>query len=178
VVDVDDDLATAFHEAGHAVAAYVLGRAIVLATIRRGPQERPRVSITDVQPNQRTRRERAIIVAIAGGLAEAKYRGGTLKKGVVVADMAYARDEIRALAEEGGLVVTEELVTTHGRELALSAKRIVETYWQGIEALAAALKSRGRLNGPEIRRLLREVIGEQPRVQHAYGGQLVIRPPV
>jgi hypothetical protein len=165
---ITEEEAIAFHEAGHAVAAYVLGRSIELVTIRRGPRE-PRVSIADVNPNQRRRRERAVIVALAGGFAEARYRGGlqnpVLNRVVILDDIRYTDKELRDLGEMSGAIVDNNFLSKRRREFATIAKQIVNDYWRGVEVLNAALQEHGLLRGPAVRHVLRPVIGDPPRVK-------------
>jgi hypothetical protein len=164
---INDEEATAYHEAGHAVVAYVLGLSIILVTVPREPQERPRLSTTDLASNQRKRRERTVIAALAAGFAEARYRGGieepVLNPLVIAHDLAYARRELCDLGASVGTNVDEEFIRARLRDLATIAKKIVYDYWDGVEALAAELQTRGLLRGPAVRRTLRQAIGKPPR---------------
>jgi predicted short-subunit dehydrogenase-like oxidoreductase (DUF2520 family) len=166
---ITEGASIAFHEAGHAVVAYILGRSIVVVTIRRSPSERPRVCITDVKPYQRRRRERAVISALAGGFAEARYRGGVenpvLSPLVIRDDVAYADKELRELGEMTGAIVDKEFIIRRRREFATIAKEIVYEYWRGVKILAAELQEHGLLRGPAVRRVLRPVIGDPPSVK-------------
>src|SRR5207245_2708377 len=94
------------------------------------------------------------------------YRGGenpVLNRVVIIDDIAYTRRELDALAQRSGVEVDQEMLATRGAELATVARSIVYDYWPGVESLAAALQERGLLQGIDVRRLLRDVIGAPPR---------------
>jgi ATP-dependent Zn protease len=77
--------ATAFHEAGHAVAAYALGRAFTRVSIRPNGHTSGRCSFRppgdwfrpDIRIDSSTRNglEERIIISLAGPEAEARFRG-------------------------------------------------------------------------------------------------------
>ena len=87
---------TAYHEAGHAVAAVALGARVRLITLEpEAPDEgRPRMGETQVvwtpgKFSDREARERGVQVALAGPVAEMLYSVDPYHPGFVVAWAAY-----------------------------------------------------------------------------------------
>jgi hypothetical protein len=150
----EPDWNTAYHEAGHAVAAYLLGRRIKFAT-----HEHPVggcVELSDLAPNQSKRREKDVIVALAGTAAERRFRGGKHNRDGSESDFQAARDLVHDIATRRG----EDPATVQRDRLQVAldaAKAIPETHWTAITALAKALVVRRTMSGAAVRRLLRGV---------------------
>jgi hypothetical protein len=130
----------ATHEAGHAVAAAVLGIRITAATAsgvhtlhRRGDPDAHR---------------REAIIAMAGPMAEhhhARMTGEDAARAWVTAWSGDLRNCLRHLDAAGGGPVAP---------VRAEAERLVRIYSVAIETVADALLARGRLSGDEIDRLL------------------------
>src|SRR3954471_6910286 len=143
---------TAFHEAGHAVAAYVLGRPIKHATIvpeqwklghvrLGGRHHAQRLETTTVGVQARFRLECDVIGAFAGPEAERRATGRANNVGAR-SDHGYAADVALALA--GG---DEKEANAYIRWVRRRAERLIEQYWTQVEAVAALLMERRTVTG-------------------------------
>jgi hypothetical protein len=172
-----EEAATAYHEAGHAVAAFLLNRGPRKATIT--PDGEALGSVTDMgraaEPSggggywelaarARRRVDHAIIELMAGGTAEAHFLGReTYRDSGALARAASDHGEISDLMDElawpsrrqgNGYLVFLEATT---RDLIEG-----EAGWRLVEALAKALLDRKTLSASEVRNLLVRV-GSAPR---------------
>jgi ornithine carbamoyltransferase len=127
-----------FHEAGHAVAASVLGTPIKLASLNDG------VTTVWWTGSDQARRNEAII-AMAGAAAEIRA-------------MSYSADQCDELWKTVWAVDKENAKRRHGgtdTEHAMrQARWIVEDNWGSIEKVAAALEKHGTLTGEDVAVLL------------------------
>ncbi len=156
--------ATAFHEAGHAVAHFSLGRRIDRVSIV--PTEggevlghvRGRVlprSVLEHGQLETTRdlkaAEDSIIATLAGPIAEAKWTG---RRNLVGASSDH--EQVANLAI--GLWADEDVASTYVAFLEARARRLVDGLWYLIEALVNELLAKRALSGAATHRLLRRVI--------------------
>jgi hypothetical protein len=132
-VSAPDEDERSFHEAGHAVAAAVLGTPIKRASLG-GVTTWVRVGCP------RARRNEAII-ALSGPAAEDLHRRHTAPEREQMWRTAWAADWANALRQLAG----------GDPEAALRrAQRLVCESWGPIERLARALRERGELAGAEV----------------------------
>jgi ATP-dependent Zn protease len=149
-----DEERTAFHEAGHAVAAHVLRRKIEFVTIAKGEGRAGLARLSDIRPNQWTRRERDIVVAFAGPFAEIR-KYGQAKAAGVDDDLQYIRSEIDLVARARNPIASAEDVERLRTELSQRGQALVDSHWTEIEAVAFALLKYETLSGAVVKRLLR-----------------------
>jgi hypothetical protein len=152
--------ATAHHEAGHAVACIVLGRAFVRVTImpegdslghiRKTPP--PKSLQPDIETGPRERRwiEREALIALAGPAAEARFLGRRDRQG--------ARGDVdRAVGLAEYLYPPGKVLDKYLDFMSERAASFVATpaNWTRIEALAGSLVVRRTLSGREAREICR-----------------------
>jgi ATP-dependent Zn protease len=138
------DECTAYHEAGHAAAAFALRRAVRWVSIvpdeargtlgfcasRLMPGFRPDL---DRSPRNRAAVEREVIINFAGGIAEERFRGRKNRAGAA-GDVATAVDLASTVC--GSIEETSAYLAW----LHIRAKNLVNSpvHWPGIEALTAS----------------------------------------
>ena len=154
--------ATAYHEAGHAIAAWSLGyrptAASIVPTAESEGQvrhENPFPGITlevDGSDMARLKVERAIIICLAGPIAQKRYRHTSWRRWHGAADYAKATD--LALRVCGSSKIANAFL----KWLDLRAKSLIEDHWDAVERIAMELLKRGTLAHEEIASL---VLGQQ-----------------
>jgi ATP-dependent Zn protease len=153
----------AFHEAGHAVAAYVLRRRINLVTIVGGDGHNGRVSLTELAPRHLKRRERDVVIGLAGVPAERRLLGGKHDPRGFENDRLGVLKTLRDTAMRRG--EDPELLLESRVQAALKeAKSIVNEHWPAVESLADELLRRRTLSGRAVRKLLAESIPNEKRM--------------
>lgn len=165
--------ATAYHEAGHAVARFALGRRIDRATIVPDEEdqtlghvqgrillrsEKLEAGIGEFDTlRERKAAEDAIVSALAGPIAEAKLTGRRNLLGASGDDRS-VDDVAEALHGRG------DVASAYIGYLEALARGTVETLWYLVEALAAELLLRETLSGAAVHRLLWEVVRREASV--------------
>jgi hypothetical protein len=144
---------TAYHEAGHAVASFELGRGVRrVSIVRDGDQyghvlnhQLPRFH-PDYNSDGRTRArvEQRVMILYAGGIAEAKHKGHRRRLGDG-ADQQRAMNLASYIAGE-----TEEL-EAYLRWLWLRTRNLIDLRWAAVGHFAAELLARRHMNGREAR---------------------------
>lgn len=144
----------AYHEAGHFVAAAILQRRITKASIERRDGHDGVVSVTDLHAHQLRRRERDVVIALAGPAAEARLRGGKYSRLAAEGDFRFARETVDDIASRRG--EQPDVVRRDRLRSALEhAKHLVEAHWPSVERVADELLSKQTLSNVEIRRHVR-----------------------
>ena len=156
--------ATAYHEAGHMVAACHLGLRIRSATIAPGDgysgmvrHESPLRGIHlefDDSDKARTKADRAALICLAGPAAQRRFRPRSWRSYHGHSDHALAVD--LALQFNGG---DEELAGAYLRWLELRADRLVADNWPLVSAFAGRLLESGTLNSREAKAIAENVEG-------------------
>lgn len=157
---------TAYHEAGHAVAALQLGVGIGcdgvsivpgedfagFAHVLKGFRGRPDVEMTGAM---RLKAENRVIVSLAGPVAQRIYRPSSVRGHHGRSDRASAVDLLSFFAGS-----TREL-TAYLRWLQVRTEEYVGSslWWTMIDAVADALIARDRLSVSEIKVIVRDSIG-------------------
>ncbi|MFO0880363.1 MAG: hypothetical protein U0840_23710 [Gemmataceae bacterium] len=148
------DEATAFHEAGHAVAALALERPVMKVSIR---PDREKLGICAfgkavIRPSQDWL-EREMLIALAGMAAEAN-RTGTYDRAAAGRDLAYVQK--LALQRAGNERQAERLE----RRMLARVEHLLgqEPHWAAVEAIAAALLQAGEISGRQARHLFEECL--------------------
>jgi cell division protease FtsH len=154
-------VATAYHEAGHAVAMYWLSLPIASATIipdkEAGSAGAAHGARFHPTPD---RLEKEIIIMLAGPHAQRKHTGRSDHRGATQDYRRAVKFAFRRFGERRELGDVEEelrsVVGAYLRYLDLWTARNVSLWWPAIEAVAAALLKRETLSGRQIRGILRE----------------------
>lgn len=156
-------LATAFHEAGHAVMAYLVRRRIKRVSIEPdekegslGHVENWRLRIRpDIRSNPYTneRLDDAVKISLAGGIAEAIYTG---RKNHVGATGDYRNASDYAMHRCG----SAEQAVAYLRWQSVCARQIMENprYWKGVKVLAEALMKQPTIPGAEATKIIEQAI--------------------
>ena len=160
--------ASAYHEAGHAVAHFARGRRIDRVSIVpdedggslghvRGrillDTEKWRAGIREFDtPRERRAAEDTIIAALAGPIAEAKLTGRRNRAGAA-GDYERVGDLLDAL-DDGD----DAVAAAHLNFLEVLAAQLIDRYWPLVEVLAEELLARGTLSGSAVREVLRRTI--------------------
>jgi ATP-dependent Zn protease len=142
--------ATAYHEAGHVVAAWRSGAKGIVATIVADGETYGRVKHRqtlrrDWQWTSSARNSRQIdgriITLLAGAAAERRFRGratGTSRDYRLAVDIAMSA------------CGSDDQVNAYLRYLSICARDLVDAFWPAVEAIALALLERETLNHDEI----------------------------
>jgi ATP-dependent Zn protease len=148
---------TAYHEAGHAVAAFFEHLAIKSVTVvpdegsfgkvkhYRTPSFRPDVN-ADARTNQRVLAH--MLVDLAGPAAEREIGGRAFRHATSHQDYQNAADLATRLCG------SDESVNALLRWVGVCARDLVRTRWPMIELLAKALLTRRTLNGRQVREVI------------------------
>jgi hypothetical protein len=152
--------ATAYHEAGHAVIATLLGVPVRIATIeprwgydglvRHDPVLSARNAELIADGRSRLRAERLILIALAGSEAQRRYRPSSVRR------HHGQRDAEKALDLAMRVCGSERSVQAYLDWLSVVAADTVALRWPAIERVAQALYERGSLAKDEVLRLVRE----------------------
>ena len=151
----DLDLATAaYHEAGHVLMAHLLGGYVAHVTLESESDEL--AGLTTIRwhsHNQRDRQRCSALAALAGPLAESRWRGETDTLEVFTAWRADWQEVERALATEAHRTAPEQQL----REWLLEVRRHFDdpNTWERLCRVADALEAHGTLD--EV--LLDDVLG-------------------
>ncbi|MDC7746482.1 hypothetical protein [Rhizobium binxianense] len=154
----------AYHEAGHAVAAWTQRLAIYSASIAADRENagyvihqdslRPGdLSFSPQSARTRLAAERNIRVALAGEIAQRLFDPSSV-------DHRHSANDRLAV---NTLLVTlhgamhRSLIDAHLQLLEIETKLIVSKYWSVIEAVASELLRQERLTGARLRRVITEV---------------------
>jgi hypothetical protein len=159
------DQRVAYHEAGHAVAAFLLGIKITQVTIDAGEDHLGQVTVQnqfrtpprgdwDITYRRRARLEASVVFDFAGPEAESKHAG---RKPTVA-----GRDANNVAL---GAHMAEGLADMHPAEaeaylnwLQVRARLLVEQGWYLIEPLAQELRVRRSMSTSVVKRLLRQIV--------------------
>jgi len=150
---------TAYHEAGHAVIAYMLRYKPISATIvpahdangavkYQSPLRGLRLDV-DVTDRTRWKLEHAIIISFAGPLAQRKFKEHAWRDYHGTFDF----QEIERLSLRAVGSSAQATAFTHWLEI--TTLEMVDNHWTKIERVAKLLHQRERLSGAEIASALR-----------------------
>jgi hypothetical protein len=147
-----------WHEAGHAVAAWHYRVRLLRATIVPSPEFHGHVEHVsplrgikldvDDSDRARARAEKAIIMCLAGPIAQQRFSPRSWRNHHGSSDYETATD--LALRLTGG----GEVATAYLRYLDLATKQLVDQRWWVVELIANALLDVGQLSGSEIDQLI------------------------
>ncbi len=167
---------TAYHEAGHAVAAVLLRCPVESITIEPGEDsgclgrcvlgDRPSWLCPDTSGGSRARFyiERRMMILLAGRVAESKHLGRPYHEG-----SEGDEDKIARLAEVicGSDGEDQKFIAwLHARTVNLLS---VEEHWQAVERVVAELLERKTLKGAAVRRVVEQALhgcGRRPKGPH------------
>lgn len=152
---------TAYREAGHAVAAIELKRAFKYVTIIPGEDTLGHIRFEgfgsdfhpdhDVSPRVRAKLERAIMCSLAGGIAEAKFRGRHNHRGAsgdYFNTVDFAEYVTHSVKEAEAYINWLSIRTAHLFSLPY--------VWAGVAGLAAALIEQRHIGSRAARQIVRD----------------------
>lgn len=149
---------TAYHEAGHAVACFVLDRTFGSVTVVPSGHYLGFVSEVDavIAPQPGVVDIHDVIIDLAGNAAERRFagRGSSWAR----ADHNHALDRLRGVASDGHSYLHDDspLVASILRGAEKATEQLVEDYWTAIVALAEALMQRDTMTYFEVAEIYRE----------------------
>jgi ATP-dependent Zn protease len=149
------DEATAYHEAGHAVVALVLGRPVQRVSIMPDRETAGQCEFgkSVFRPSEDWL-EREILISLGGIAAEARHTGDYAWDGA-------ARDEqyVRRLAVQRA---GERQAARLQRRLLAKAENLLSKagHWQAVERIAAELLQRGEISGRTARHLFEQACND------------------
>jgi hypothetical protein len=150
--------AVAYHEAGHAVMAFELQRAvrqisIVPSADAEGfvrPGKRPPSFHPDYNTDNKTRDwvEREVLISLAGCAADSKYRGRTIRAGG-------ADDYNKAISMAAYLTPELRETIAYVEWLRIKAENMIAfpPNWSAVQAIAAELLDRKTISGRRARQI-------------------------
>jgi ATP-dependent Zn protease len=154
-----DEIATAYHEAGHVVAAVRLGVRVKKATIIGDGRYYGIVHCADVfgglrldvdrSSRARTRVERQVILSLAGPAAEAEFLGRPIKGNFARADYQTALDVADHMCS------SSEEAQAYLKWLEIRARDLIKVFWPDVEKVSSELTKNKTLTRETIKSLLR-----------------------
>ena len=162
---VSDDLkATAYHEAGHAVAGWRLGCPILRVTVTPSGDylgsvagDNPiRHMFPDVDgaPEVDQAMREAVIILLAGSVAQKRFDASSWREFHGASDFDFAGDLLLRLGGNG------ERASEISDELNRQAEVLVERHWPEVGAVATALLEQHDMDGEAVIKLLENFTGE------------------
>ena len=160
----------AYHEAGHAVAAHVLGRKIVSVSVEPDADEGSggRLTLTqewwpgdNYEPgsllalNAEHPYEYWITILLAGGIAQRIGTGTEPAFGHTVDDHTRAA-EIALSAVD--IAPEPSDISALQKRARLRTEKLIEDHWGAVEALTTALLERQTLSGEEVRQVIADAL--------------------
>jgi hypothetical protein len=145
------DPATAYHEAGHAVAALALGRPVARVSVL---PNRERLGACHFQKGvfrpSKDWVEQEIIISLAGLAAEARHTG-EYARDAAGRDLRFVRD---LAVQRAGPRQAERLE----RRLLAKTEHLLadDGHWRAVEAIAAELLTRGEISGRAAKHLFEQ----------------------
>ncbi|HBJ36416.1 MAG TPA: cell division protein FtsH [Planctomycetaceae bacterium] len=161
---ISELIATAYHEAGHAVMAAILGRNIQKVTIKAGQIQTGgvRLGVCELASGRRRASNDAlqdeVLILLAGMVAEAKFTGRYCKLG--------ASQDLRHVAsllhERGG---NEKQAERLQRRMLDKAEHLlnVPAHWQAITLVAKELIERKAISGRSVRHFVSQSLSRRER---------------
>ena len=140
------DSAVAYHEAGHAVIALILGRPVQLVTVLPDKQRLGRCEFGKgkTKPTDDWL-EREILIALAGVAAEARHTGQYCWEG--------AQQDLRGVQQLAAMRAGDRKWERLSRRLLSKVEHLLEQpgHWQAVELIAAELIRCGEISGRAAR---------------------------
>lgn len=174
---MDDDIAriraaTAYHEAGHAVAAYVLRRAFTRVSIEADESTLGRCSFRppgewfrpDLKVDWATRRrlEERMMISLAGPEVEASFTG--------TYDPAAAQEDLDRAIDHACFMTGDEIeASAYVEWIRLRTVNLMKRdgFWPGVAALADELLARREVTYRTARAVIERALRAQPAVTSA-----------
>jgi ATP-dependent Zn protease len=151
----------AYHEAGHAVVAYLLNYKPRLVTIRAFQDTDGRVELRQIGPHQPKRRhiEHRFMVSLAGPLAEVKQYPGQPDEQTQASWWSDCTDHSPALKR---LNLSAEELERFIREIGRRTMQLLEANWHKVDLVAKMLLELRRLNRRQMIEIMTDTAGPSP----------------
>ncbi len=150
---VEDREAVAYHEAGHAVVAYVVGLTVERVSIQSDGIAAGHVEhdygcnmnkiVHEEGPKRQWALERSAIVALAGEVSQRRYRPESVDEEHGGGDRLHVHQVLDHLAGD----VDQELRDAWATLLVIRTKRLVEQHWLRVEWVASVLLKQTTIDG-------------------------------
>jgi hypothetical protein len=151
--------AIAYHEAGHAVAAWSSRFKLIGASIEpqagssgrlqfKNPLKRIRLDLPGDSPRTRIRVENAVITCLAGPLAQRRYRPRAYRHWHGSDDHARALDLAIRLCGSG------PSTAAYLKWLNIRTKQLLDVHWASVERVANGLLNKGTLDADDLLSLM------------------------
>lgn len=153
--------ASAYHEAGHAVMAFLLGHRITSVTIKPGvtaegesysgmvySRPRGRIDFDVSTPAMRIKVENMIMVTLAGDVAQRRFNPRSSRNWHASADRSAAADMAFSQTSSG------EQATAFLAWLHIRTRDVIHGRWNVVERVAAALMDRETLSATDLREVI------------------------
>ena len=165
--------ATAYHEAGHAVACRLMGAKVKSATIvpKKGEYDgrvvhesmfrglKPDIELTG---RARLQIERSIIICLAGAAAQRRYNRKSWRSCHGGSDFHWVVKIVTYVCEG------EAEINAFIRWLEIRTDSLIATYWDAVQRVAEALLKHKTLPGDEVVALIDEARGVSREQQQAF----------
>lgn len=156
--------ATAYHEAGHMVAAWRLGMKIRRATIipaedyaGKVHHESPLKGINleiDGSDRAEMKADKAVLICLAGPVTQRCFRPTSWRRHHGRSDYDLATDLALRLHGDG------EMATAYLGWMSKRAERLVSTNWKFVEAFAASLLAKHTLAASDVPKIIQQVASQ------------------
>lgn len=147
------DSAVAYHEAGHAVVALILGRPVQLVTVLPDKKRLGRVEFGKgkTKPTDDWL-EREILIALAGVAAEARHTGRYCWEG--------AQQDLQGVQRLASLRAGDQKWERLTRRMLSKVEHMLEQeeHWQAVNAIAAELIKHGEISGRSARHFFEQFV--------------------
>jgi hypothetical protein len=162
---IEDRMATAYHEAGHAVIARTLGIPVKLATIKPGEGYAGRVltKVSNYETQTRALWMREALMSFAGAIAEGEMGGigskdawrTTRGEGGDLTSVRHAVHKfIGEPLKDGRVLIYKPDYRAMRPKLKRQAQQLVRKHWPAIERVAKALIEHETLSGTEVDKII------------------------
>ena len=157
---------SAYHEAGHAVVAVVLGVGVESVSLypdkSRGTLEWYSVARTNLTVGKSLYDDEGVIIILAGAAAQKKHAPSSIRRHAATGDY----EKARSLVFFGAKPDHEAYMLFQKRWdwLVAEASKMIEANWHVIDAVARRLFAVGEISGVEVKKIFRQFKGTRKRL--------------
>ena len=152
--------ATAYHEAGHAVACFMYDIKLHSISIRPDEDSHGRVNHNnplfrisdnagDLSASQRQRIERCVVIALAGNVAQRRFNPRSVRSHHAQNDFNKAADVLSHLSG------SDKELQAYMNLLLIRAENLLMRMWPSVTALASSLLKESALSGEQATAIIR-----------------------